>query len=1513
MFSPEIDNKLQTKYVLQNKEVFIQLENYEFFHSPYSTDPEKEDTRFIGRKKLLDHLQMILENSKTKSGAYLITGFRGMGKTSLVRKVIKEVNARIGNNSNNKTVVNLKAIEISLAQDDLNETVVFRLICRHLLYDMEEIWKNAARSGLIPDNPKHFGSEKIDLSDSSEFSQVMKDLRELDERLSAQIRFRAGEKEDSDNTGKVSISRDSDKIYPIAGPKEIEWRLIRILENIEKIRGNYYIPDFIFIFDELDKIEPNSKLTISEKEAEDPTYDLPEVKSSTDKVRKRKETVAALLANLKNFLNKARSKFIFIGGREMYDAALADTADRDSFYSSIFHDVLYVDSFLKDGLSKQGSGLTRMTETYLCKLLIPSSYLENLKLVGTDGETHKSESEIYNLRIYFKYLSSGFMGDEKSNVHRTFNRKELYEIIYLLQNFIIYLTYRSNGTPKKLTDLFEDYIVPENESFLQNQYVQLIGVKKNDETQQKEPLYLHFTTSDQYVIGLTSVIFRPYIITHSRHQKIWGDKLLFSTAYIIDHIFKFHSFGFSWRNLELVPELITINKAPQLRTFIKELLQHYSNTFIRTTTGGLFHYKFFNKNANEIKCVSKISDLSAAAFNFTLDESLMIKRHYYKKLNELRKSYSNYIRYEGRSGFVHSIGFIHSILGDLHYYDQEYDEAIIQYSDAIQHLRTIDIKNLTEHQVILMITNKLKLGLTLEKIQSYESAFTVYREIIDKLPEFYEASSEQVEKAKMARALNQYMFGEDATDPEKNDFRGFRLFNQAFMAILGVLEKMRADGLTDFDLVEYEYSLKKFLGFEGEEVLLGREKPGRLGISDWEKMPELKNTLIANYYSNVGSLLFFKNKNLPATLIRFIEYDLKFRRMVRKSAAAGIDSDQFDIYHKYLSELGGLNEYDYNPSLSAYVYYRESQRWLLRRFERELAPIRKLIIENPDDRILFKGFLLNDKIPANPYLFDIFILLSDKVARPLNAYHANDLGNIFSKIGDALLTFISAKLNSPPSMEVLKKLFDGNVKERGKGDFPDKPPIQSWIEAYNLITKNTERFYSLDLVFFTYRLAAQFYLKASQIYSYAFQYKKVLYVLKDFLSGYRQAGDKDAAICFDPDFIEFIKDKIAVQIIKAITWENKTANRPQVLKYKDVFHLERELMPGDAQSIINNVSTGTETWETVMLVSDIQLKLTRISLDWEKENTPHTSDKLDLKLDYVRYSPYMSISSKFVKIMEHKYKADVNRLFLKEWKFEEMLRAFEKDKNKPDAGKSVQDYRSRVEIYLDENSVISIKEMTRKFSAVDIFKDKKPDVVDMLEYLITDSIYNLAELVHHLNLYGLNYMTSYSYLGYTHYKLATWCRFYRTILRIQDKKDEEKTIFKKLEKLLGRDFLYFLDIKYHYELSIQYFHSALQLHREGKAYRDVISGMYFLEDDFNDNLYHFCAGLERYKINTGSIRKMINKLKQKVERGTVNPDDEDTPSLFYKYDSYVNNGEWDDVEEDDDDDDDDDDEKDMEN
>ena len=59
----------------------------------------------------------------------------------------------------------------------------------------------------------------------------------------------------------------------------------------------------------------------------------------------------------------------------------------------------------------------------------------------------------------------------------------------------------------------------------------------------------------------------------------------------------------------------------------------------------------------------------------------------------------------------------------------------------------------------------------------------------------------------------------------------------------------------------------------------------------------------------------------------------------------------------------------------------------------------------------------------------------------------------------------------------------------------------------------------------------------------------------------------------------------------------------------------------------------------------------------------------------------------------------------------------------------------------------------------------------------------------------------------------------------------------------------------------------LEMHNEGRRYKEVIENMYYLNDDFNDNHFHFSAALERYKINCEVIQERIKNIQQELERG----------------------------------------------
>lgn len=53
----------------------------------------------------------------------------------------------------------------------------------------------------------------------------------------------------------------------------------------------------------------------------------------------------------------------------MYDAIMADVSDRNFFVSSIFHEVIYVNSFLTDPSDGKLADITSMVEAYVCRAI----------------------------------------------------------------------------------------------------------------------------------------------------------------------------------------------------------------------------------------------------------------------------------------------------------------------------------------------------------------------------------------------------------------------------------------------------------------------------------------------------------------------------------------------------------------------------------------------------------------------------------------------------------------------------------------------------------------------------------------------------------------------------------------------------------------------------------------------------------------------------------------------------------------------------------------------------------------------------------------------------------------------------------------------------------------------------------------------------------------------------------------------------------------------------------------
>ena len=85
--------------------------------------------------------------------------------------------------------------------------------------------------------------------------------------------------------------------------------------------------------------------------------------SPGEAVRRRKYEVEQLLSNLKNLITVAPCRFVFIAGRDMMDADLADQGEVNHLYSSLFDERFYVSSFLTDSSDGESEDISSMGGT----------------------------------------------------------------------------------------------------------------------------------------------------------------------------------------------------------------------------------------------------------------------------------------------------------------------------------------------------------------------------------------------------------------------------------------------------------------------------------------------------------------------------------------------------------------------------------------------------------------------------------------------------------------------------------------------------------------------------------------------------------------------------------------------------------------------------------------------------------------------------------------------------------------------------------------------------------------------------------------------------------------------------------------------------------------------------------------------------------------------------------------------------------------------------------------------
>ena len=161
---------------------------------------------------------------------------------------------------------------------------------------------------------------------------ILSELENLQDSIAASIRKEKGvsvgiSTPENSILDKFKFQSKTEKKYPMSDVHDIEKKLIDILANIAQKSGFFNKPQFIIIFDELDKIDTTQQENVKSQSKTD--------SFSPEIIRNRQDAIFKLLSGLKYFLTTAQAKFIFVAGREIYEASLADMVDRSHYLSSI--------------------------------------------------------------------------------------------------------------------------------------------------------------------------------------------------------------------------------------------------------------------------------------------------------------------------------------------------------------------------------------------------------------------------------------------------------------------------------------------------------------------------------------------------------------------------------------------------------------------------------------------------------------------------------------------------------------------------------------------------------------------------------------------------------------------------------------------------------------------------------------------------------------------------------------------------------------------------------------------------------------------------------------------------------------------------------------------------------------------------------------------------------------------------------------------------------------------------
>lgn len=705
-----------------------------------------ENYLFVGRARIIKTLVDLLSQTRNKRGSYLISGYRGSGKTSTINRAFDEyveivtkkfcrtkgraTPIKVTINLGDRSYVKPENIYFSIANNLIDELksmpcmniyATFHRVVIILIVTLATLPLIIKGYKSINPIPPDFLSGMFEytylvfstsiyigiiiyliwiplkiVTNTTTAKDIVNRLNNLLSRMNNEVGKSKGINLEFFNFSETSRS------LPVES-REAEEILIKIIRDIrDKIKR-----DVVFVLDEIDKLSNTSGFD----DKHQPNIDVYDHTQDT-----KIERINSLLSSIKYFITVAPARFFFIAGRETLDSYYAEKGSTNSLYESLFDRVFEIPSLLTD----LGSGYPRTTqiggiiEEYVCtRVFSPDPHQNNNK-------------KTYSLK---SCLARVFSPDSRQN-----NNKKIYSlksclaranpnrdeklVNITLRNFINYLVFHSWGNPKRLTSIFESFVVPKQ--YIDDVKEHVYELSAGNDPEQCEH-YLLININHRRSFALASEITTLFQHQLSRELLKTGDKLTVSALSSLQFILKLHPYGFTRESLHRMSEAINIHRSPELNTIVDDLLSQIFKAHIRRVRNGSYRYRFNSSFEQELRYISHVSELESASYNFSLDAMSQVKAFFAETIKTPEYN-------------THNAGAkSHTTLGDMNALEQSYNAASVHYSTAAriltgkiqQELRSnngvVDLETF-----MLYIETMVKYGDLEERRQNYNNAAATY-------------------------------------------------------------------------------------------------------------------------------------------------------------------------------------------------------------------------------------------------------------------------------------------------------------------------------------------------------------------------------------------------------------------------------------------------------------------------------------------------------------------------------------------------------------------------------------------------------------------------------------------------------------------------------------------------------------------------------------------------------------------------------------------------------------------